>query len=264
MTGPGAFAAWQDSFQRAVVDGDDAVLATLTQGAREDRVTLLGVYRHAYVSRLVEAMRKENEVLHAFLGDETFDEMGAAYVAAHPSRHPSIRWISRHLPAFLTAAEPYSDYPVIAELAAFEKALNDAFDAPDGAVLTGAALAAIPPEAWQDLVVVAHPAAHRLDLTTNAAAIWTALREDETPPDAETLAAPARILVWRHEATPMWRELSADEAMMWDEAASGLPFGQLCIMLATMGDPETAAARAAGLLGGWINAGLLAQVGVLS
>ena len=256
------FADWQESFQKAIVDGDDAVLATLTEGAREDRATLLGVYRHAYVARIVEAMRKEHEALHGFLGDETFDEMAAAYVAAHPSRHPSMRWVSRHLPTFLTEAEPYNEYPVVAELAAFEKALNDAFDAADGPVLTTEALAAIPPEAWQDLVVVTHPAARRLDLATNAAAIWSALREEETPPDAETLAAPARIVVWRHETTPMWREMSAEEAMMWDEAAAGLPFGQLCVMLATMDDPDTAAGRAAGLLGGWINAGMLAEAHV--
>ena len=258
------FADWQEAFQRAIVDGDDGVLATLTDGAREDRATLLGVYRHAYVSRIVEAMRREHEALHGFLGDETFDEMGAAYVAAHPSRHPSIRWVSRHLPAFLAETEPYRDYPVVAELAAFEKALNDAFDAPDGPVLTGEALGSIPPDAWQDLVVVAHPTAHRLDLATNAAAIWSALREEETPPDPETLAEPARILVWRHEAVPMWRELSAEEAMMWDEAAAGLPFGQICVMLATMGEPDSAAGRAAGLLGGWINAGLLAEAHVAS
>ena len=258
------FAEWQDAFQKAILHGDDAVLATLTDGAREERTALFEVYRHAYVARLVEAMRKEHEVLHSFLGDDTFDEMAAAYVTAHPSRHPSIRWLSRHLPAFLTDAEPYSDYPVVAELAAFEKALNDAFDAPDGSVLTAEVLGAIPPEAWQDLVVVTHPAAHRLDFATNAAAIWTALRAEETPPDAETLAEPAKILVWRHETTPMWRELSAEEAMMWDEAASGMPFGQLCVMLATMDDPETAAARAAGLLGGWINAGMLAEAHVAS
>ena len=252
-----AFAALQDAFQRAILDGDRAVLAELTDGAREERAALFDVYAHAYVSRLVEAMAKEHEVLHTYLGDESFDEMATAYVAAHPSRHPSIRWISRHLPAFLGEAEPFCDYPAIAELAAFEKALNDAFDAPDGDVLLGDALAAIPPEAWQDLVVVPHPTAHRLDLATNATAIWTALREDETPPDAAPLDRPAAILVWRHEATPMWRELSPEEAMLWDEARAAVPFGQLCVMLATMDDPDTAPQRAVAYLGGWISAGLL-------
>lgn len=260
MTG---FAALQDAFQRAILEGDRSVLAELTDGAREERGALFEVYAHAYGARLVEAMAKDHEILHAYLGDETFGEMATAYVAAHPSRHPSIRWISRHLPAYLAETEPFSDHPAIAELAAFEKALNDAFDAPDGEVLAGDALATIPPEAWQDLVVVPHPAAHRLDLATNAAAIWAALREDETPPDAEALDRAAAILVWRHEGTPMWRELSPEEAMLWDEASAAVPFGQLCVMLATMDDPESAPQRAVGYLGGWISAGLLSAATVV-
>ena len=101
MTG---FSEWQDAFQRAILHGDDAVLATLTDGAREKREALFEVYRHAYGSRLVEAMAKEHEVLHGFLGDDTFAEVANAYIAAHPSRHPSIRWISR-LPARVPARD---------------------------------------------------------------------------------------------------------------------------------------------------------------
>ena len=257
-----SFADWQDAFQKAILHGDDAVLATLTDGAREKREALFEVYRHAYGARLVEAMGKENEVLYGFLGDDTFAEVANAYILAHPSRHPSIRWVSRHLPAFLRATEPYSDYPVVADLASLEQALNDAFDGLDGPVLAGDALTTIPPEAWQDLVVTPHPTARRLTLTTNAGAVWSAVRADEEAPEPETLAEPAEILVWRHDSVPMWRQLSPDEAMAWDEAADRLPFGQLCVMLATREDAEGAAGRAASYLVGWIGAGLLAEARV--
>ena len=46
-----------------------------------------------------------------------------------------MRWFSQGLPEFLRATAPYRDYPVLADLAALEKALNDAFDGADGAVL---------------------------------------------------------------------------------------------------------------------------------
>ncbi len=58
----------------------------------------------------------------------------------------------------------------------------------------------------------------------------------------------------------MFRELSTEEAMMWDEAAKGIPFDVLCEMLATYDDPDGAAARGAGYLHGWITSGLLADV----
>ena len=49
----------------------------------------------------------------------------------------------------------------------------------------------------------------------------------------------------------MFRKLPTEEAMMWDEAANGIPFGVLCSMLATYDDPDGAAARGAGYLHGW-------------
>ena len=58
----------------------------------------------------------------------------------------------------------------------------------------------------------------------------------------------------------MFRELAAEEAMMWDEAANGIPFGVLCSMLAIYDDPDGAAARGAGYLHGWVTAGLLTGV----
>lgn len=247
----------QADFQRGILSGDDTVLAELCDSDKEKRQTLYGVYRYAYGSRLVEAMRNEHELLHAYLGDEMFDAMGHAYVKAHPSEHPNLRWFSRALPEFLRSAAPYRDHPVLSDLAALEKALNDAFDSEDGVVLGLTDMAAFAPEVWNDLRFRPHPTAARLDLATNAAAIWMALKNDETPPDAATLEQPSRLLVWRLDNTPMFRELAAEEAMMWDEAANGIPFGVLCSMLATYDDPDGAAARGATYLHGWITSGLL-------
>jgi hypothetical protein len=254
------FARQQSEFQRGILAGDDAILSEILDSPREKRATLFGVYRHAYCSRLVEAMRSEHPLLHLYLGDDAFDDMARAYVAAHPSQHPNLRWFSKTLPDFLGSTPPYRDHPVIAEIAALEKALNDAFDAPDAPVLTLDAMAGFAPEVWNDLRFKPHPSAARLDLSTNASAIWLALKTDETPPQAEALAQPCHLLIWRQELTPMFRELPSEEAMMWDEAASGIPFGVLCSMLATHDDPDGAAARGAGYLHGWITAGLLAEV----
>ena len=78
------FARQQAEFQRGILDGDDAVLAEILDSPQEKREVLFGVYRYAYGSRLVEAMRNDHELLHLYLGDEMFDEMGRAYVKAHP------------------------------------------------------------------------------------------------------------------------------------------------------------------------------------
>jgi putative DNA-binding protein len=250
----------QADFQRGILAGDDAVLAEIPDSDKEKRETLFGVYRFAYGSRLVEALRNDHELLHSYLGDEMFDEMGHAYVRARPSEHPNLRWFSQGLPEFLRANAPYSDYPVLGDLAALEKSLNDAFDGTDGAVVMLADVAKFAPEIWQDLTFTPHPTAVRLDLSTNAPAIWRALKNDETPTDAEIFDEPVRILVWRQENTPMYRELPTEEAMMWDEAAKGIPFGVLCSMLATYDDPDSAAGRGASYLHGWVTSGCLSGV----
>jgi len=250
----------QSEFQRGILTGDDSILAEIPDSPKEKRETLFGVYRYAYSSRLVEAMGNDHKLLHIYLGDEMFEEMGHAYVAANPSQHPNLRWFSQALPDFLKATEPYSKYPVLSDLAALEKALNDAFDAQDAPALGVAELAAFAPQAWANLTFCAHPSANRLDLSTNASAVWLALKADETPPDPVPLKEPSRLLIWRKDVTPVFRDLGAEEAMMWDEAAREIPFGVLCSMLATYDDPDGAATRGAGYLHGWVTAGLLAGV----
>lgn len=250
----------QSDFQRGILNGDDSILAEIPDSPKERRATLFGVYRHAYSSRLVEAIGNDHKLLHTYLGDEMFEAMGQAYVAAHPSQHPNLRWFSNSLSKFLKSSEPYSKYPVLSDLAALEKALNDAFDAQDAPVIGVAELAGFAPQAWADLIFDPHPSAIRLDLSTNASAVWLALKADETPPDPVALKEPGRLMVWRKDVTPVFRELNAEEAMMWDEATRTIPFGVLCSMLATYDDPDTAAARGAGYLHGWVTAGLLTGV----
>jgi hypothetical protein len=252
----------QSDFQRGILAGDEEILAEILDGALEKRQTLFGVYRYAYRSRLIEVMRNEHELLHAYLGDDSFDEMANAFISAHPSTHPNLRWFSGELPGFLARTEPFCDHPVIRELAELEKALNDAFDAPDGPVLALENMASIAPESWSHLAFQPHGSATRLDFRTNAVAIWMALKNDEVPPAADVSSDVSRILIWRQDVTPMFRELAAEEAMMWDEAAAGVRFGVLCEMLATYDNPDNAAARGAGYLHGWITSGALATVSI--
>src|SRR5258708_39004880 len=127
----GDLAGKQGEVQRGLLYGDEKVLAEILDSPREKREVLFGVYRYAYGSRLVEAMRNDHELLHLYLGDEMFDEMGHAYVKARPSGHPNLRWFSQGLPEFLKPAAPYSDHPVLSDLAALEKALNAASHATD-------------------------------------------------------------------------------------------------------------------------------------
>lgn len=249
----------QARFQAGILSGDDSVLTDVKDSEREDRSVLFGVYRNAYVLRLVEILGNDYEITHAYVGDETFGKLARAYVAAHPSDQRNARWFGRHLPDFAKYTAPFSDHPEIAEIAALEKALADAFDGPDAEPLTGEDLASLSPEAWPALTFTPHPTAATLRFTTNAAEVWTSLNEETAPREAKRLLEPQTVLVWRQEFMSRFRSLQAEEAMLWAEAVKGVSFGVLCEMVATFAGEAEAELRAATYLKTWIDAGLLAQ-----
>jgi len=252
-----SLAELQARFQAAVMGGEDGILALVPGNSRTSNEVLLGVYRHAYVWRLIGVVETDHPVLAAYMGAESFEPMARGYIAAHPSRSPNARWVSHKVPEFLR--DRYGAYPELAEIAALERALSDAFDAPDAAALNLAGLAAYPPERWGDLSFSPHVSSTLLHQETNAFQIWQALKGGDEPPGVAGLDDGQTLLVWRREGVPTVRVLAPEEAMMWTEAQRGVPFGRLCELLAVFDDPETAALRAAQHLQGWITSEALGE-----
>jgi hypothetical protein len=251
---------FQDRFQRAILEHDDAILEDIPDGPRETKRNLLGIYRDAYVLRLIDVVASDHDLLRLYQGEDQFRAMARAYVAAFPSRHRNARWFAHNLPEFIRSTEPYAQDPVLGDLAALERALNDAFDSPDAPAIGMPDLMGIAPEAWASLSFACSPSAACIDVSTNVAAIWSALKGGSKPPAAIVSKDPTRILVWRHAATAMFRVLEGEEAMAWEQLTLGKRFGDICHMLASYDDPPGAPARAAGHLKAWIDAGLLSAV----
>lgn len=248
-------------FQDAILKGGDEVLRFIPASSRTNAGVLFDVYRNAYVGRLVEIIGNDHPLTASYLGAEAFDDLARGYVAAHPSTTPNARWVSRHLADHARTTPRFAPHSQVGDLIAIEAALSTAFDAADDAVLSISALQSLAPEHWDRLVFQAHASAQRLTLTSNAFALWVALKDDDDVPEAMTETR-EELLIWRHETTPMVRTLGAEEAMMWDEAAKGVRFGVLCEMLATFDDPETSALRAAGYMQGWLTSGALSRATV--
>lgn len=249
-------------FQEAILKGGDEVLRFIPTNSRTNAGVLFGVYRNAYVARLVEVVGSDHPLTASYLGEEVFDDLARGYVAAHPSTTQNARWVSQHLTAYARSTQRFAPHAQVGDLIAIEAALNTAFDAADDEVLDVTALQAVAPEQWERLVFTPHASAQRLRLTSNAFDLWMALKDDADVPAAET-GLQVELLAWRLEATPMIRVIGAEEAMMWDEASKGVRFGVLCEMAATYDDPATAPLRAAQYLQGWLSAGALSRASVV-
>lgn len=252
----------QDTFQRGILAGDDAILGEINDSDKEQRTVLFGVYRNAYVSRLAEILGNDYEQVHAYLGDAGFAKLVKSYIAANPSDQRSARWFGRHLPAFARDTTPFANHREVGELAALEKALADAFDGQDATPLSIATLATIPAEDWPRLTFAPHPTAIRLTFNTNAATIWSALKSETAPPKPTRLPEPQALVVWRQDYMARFRPLEAEEAMMWNEAVKGVRFSVLCEMVATFAGEDEAELRAATYLRGWVDLGMLAGCAV--
>ena len=241
---------------------DDADATGLLAG---DFALGLQAYRHAYRARLVAALTDNFTVLARALGDEAFEALGLAYLAARPSQHPSIRWFGDGLAGFMAeAGDDLVPHPSLVDVARMDWALRGAFDAAAAPVLEGSALATLGADDWAGLVLHLQPSVQRVTLTHAVEPAWRVLREwdpesgDEQPELPEPAPHAHVLLAWRQGLETRWRSLEPLEAALLAAVANGETFAALCeTAAAELGDAEAAAPAVIGLLQRWLADGLL-------
>ena len=254
----GSLADLQRAFQDYLLARSDGFAGAVRDTRKADRQTLLGVYRDAYALRLIEVLTNDYPGLLAMAGPADFDRMARAYIAAHPSHHPSVRWFGARLADFLAGTAPYSGLAAAAEMARFEWALGEAFDAPDDTPIQAADLMALPPEAWEELRLAPLRSLRQLTLAHEVPQAWQH-RDEVEPGSLEVMAAagPADWVIWRPERTSHFRSLEPDEAAMLAAMIEGQAFPELCESLVPHVGADAAPAQAAGRLRSWVEEGMI-------
>jgi len=247
-------------FQDYVLTGNPSIEGEIDGDGAGFLASRLAIYRDAYRLRLIEVLGSDYDVLHAYLGDQPFNTLAGEYVAAHPSKFRNVRWFGGRMADFLDATPRYANHAELGELARFEWSLGLAFDSADEAPVRFEDVAAVPPEAWADLRFRPHPSLLRMDLRTNAVAIWKAIGDAADPPPAETFAKPVAWAIWRKQHSPFFRSLEHDEAWALGALLVQASFGEICAGLCEWVAEDAAAARAAGLLRGWVEEGWIAEL----
>lgn len=253
----------QAMFQAGVLAGHEdgaPVLDCVKNSRRTDRTTLFGVYVNAYRARLAEFLVADYPGLRALLGEEEFDALAQDYIDAEPSRRRNARWYTTRLPDFLRRSETWRDNARAIDLALFERALTDAFDAPDTPALRLDALGGFAPEDWPRLVFGFHPSLFLLELTGGVIATHAAAAEAlELPAPGE---GKEHVAIWRADLDSVYRELEADEHLALSLAMEGHAFGDICQMASFRDETEASPERIAQLLTGWFEEGLVVSAQV--
>ncbi len=244
----------QRRFLAGIIEGDAGAEALIVDDDRVGAQKRLDIYRNNYRSSLTGVLADHFERLHAWLGDEQFDNVADAYVTLNPSATRNLRYYGAGFPGFL--AEHYPDDTEMAELARIDWALRAAFDAPDVALLDAAAVGALG-DAWIERRLTLHPSAALLAVRYNVAALWTALDADEEPPEPAELPEPATLLVWRNGQQPNFRSLSAIEASALQLLDNRASFTDLSADIIERIGEAAAMEELATWLGQWLADGVL-------
>ncbi|MBM3576196.1 MAG: DUF2063 domain-containing protein [Alphaproteobacteria bacterium] len=263
-------ADFQSLFQERVLAGsgeaDKPLLKKLRlspRGATPE--TLLDVYQTGYRIRLADFVSQDHPGLRAILGDETFETLVDDYIDWRPSCEPNARFFTTRLPDFMRENSPWRDDARAVSLALFERAMVDAFDAPDKTPLAVQALADFTPEDWPRLAFDFDPSLTLLELAAGTVRAYDAAINEE---EAEKVDAPTAgdqveyAAVWRVDHESAYRQLEPDEYVALCEARAGHAFGDICQITAFQQSGEITPERLAQCLSSWFEDGMIIGVRV--
>ena len=251
---PEALRDVQRRFLAGIADNDAGAEALIVDDDRVGARRRLDIYRNNYRASLTGVLADHYERLHAYRGDEQFDAIAHAYVAAHPSTTRNLRFYGEALPAFLGRHFPADGE--LKDLAALDWALRHAFDARDRRPLDAAAVGALG-DAWIERRVLLHPSARLLAVGFDVAALWSALDAGAEPPEPAAFAEPAALLVWRSGQQPRFRSLPGEEADALMRFEGGASFTDLSAHVIAAKGEAGAMESLAAWLGGWLADGVL-------
>jgi hypothetical protein len=252
----------QRLFQSRVLHQARGIESLVPGTERLDTETRLRIYENAFVARLVEALADTYPALRNALGESDFFKLTRAFAARSPPSHFSIRYFGCDLASFIATAMTGVKARVLSDLARWEWALSEAFDAADAIALMPADLAHIEPRQWGQLQFRLSPSLRRLCLRSNAVQWWRAASQGARRPTRWRSAKPVEWALWRAQLTTYFRSLPDDEAWALDAIAGGEPFASMCEGLVRFGSDVEAPMRAATLLRRWLHDGWIVGMGL--
>ncbi|KTB63511.1 DNA-binding domain-containing protein [Pseudomonas allii] len=215
----------------------------------------LAVYQNNYRAQLVGCLEQAFPTLRRWLGEEAF----LAASITHIDNHPPHAWTLDAYPDGLhtTLKEVFPQNPDVHELAWIESALNEAFVAADAQPLALEALAELD---WDTAILQLTPSLRYHDLTTNAEAIWSALRQEAPAPEAVMLEQAGGVLVWRRQFTSRLRQVDALELQAVQHLQADGSFARLCEFLVQRLGEEAGVMQAGEYLAAWLGSELIVGV----
>jgi hypothetical protein len=195
----------------------------------------VAIYQRMYPIRMYEALAGDYPGLEHFLGEEGFDALVRAYIQVHPSRSYSLNRLGDRLPDFIRTYPGVRRQDFCHELAGLELAVTEVFDGPESPRLSEAAVAGVPPEAWESARLEPVAAFRLLSFRYPVNAYLQSVRDDNHDHPKARLRD-TWVAVYRRDYAVYRLDLSRSAHELLADLVSG----------ATLGDAIAAALRRGG------------------
>lgn len=199
------------------------VFALPPRGSLDDR---WHVYTHGYVARVAEALCDEYAAVERILGPTAFESLVARYLMACPPRSFDLAHAGDRLASFLESDPLTTELPFLPELAELERALAQAFVAPDARPLDWEALRHEDPAVVADRPLALAPGTRLLRSAWPLVDLWNCRRRGDDQVDVELRDRPQTALVYRRGFVARCEALDDGAARLVEAAAQGLSLAQ--------------------------------------
>lgn len=204
-----------------------AIAAEIAAGNdRLSPVEQVDIYREQFFLRHVDALREDFRSLEHLLGDDGFEALARAYLAASPPTSYTLRDLGASMDRFVRAHEPWSKDPFVADLARTEWAFVEAFDGPDSPAFDPSVLASATEDQWPGARIVFQSAMRRIALEHPAHDYRLAVKKEEAPSRPDP--APTWVVVYRGKENLQFIDVERDAFELLEELARGTPLGEAC------------------------------------
>ncbi|NMH65974.1 DNA-binding domain-containing protein [Shewanella salipaludis] len=222
--------------------------------------TRIGIYANAYRVRLTEVLETDHPNLALYLGDDLWNTLTSAFIQARPSQFRSLRDFGDALPDFLRQHPQFNQDPILADIAAFERRLLNAFDAPEQPRAAFEQLQGLAPALWPGCRLRFHPSVQLFKCHSNAVESWQALKQGQAPAAADYSAQRAWLL-WRGESRlTEFISLAPYQLALLEGFLAGEDFATQCAAMLAYVDADQAPVTVLQSLQAWFSMGLIARL----
>lgn len=216
----------QAAFAAHLRGEDRPGLAEAVVGDTISAAARLRVHRHHVGRSLVEALASTFPTVQAIVGEAFFQTMAKGFVLREPPTQPVLSEYGEGFPAFISDYRLAAALPYLADMAALDWALTQAFHAPLEDRLTAANLAGLPAERLFDLKLALAAGSALLRSPYPIDRIWHASQPGTTAASVSLAEGAASVLVLRRPDDAAFASLDPPDAAFVAALAAGASLGE--------------------------------------